>query len=187
LGSELTGAGDKRKAAKLRCDVLRALVQSPETGTKFEKLKFASGMERTCDIFLTQFSEQCVSNVLSEVSDFVKDNLSKNASSKLVAMWCQAAHLFTQLATQMAIFRWVDPRHSVGQRFTSDWMESHLCQWHRKPNSRDVVHLILAPSLSVFGNEDGKGYDKPRVLFKARVLMGEESPSLVMPGEDDEL
>jgi hypothetical protein len=171
--SELTGTDDIRKAAKLRCSILRALVQSPETGTKFNKLKFAPGMERTCDAFLTQFSEQCVSNVLSEVSPFVKDNLSKNATSKLVAMWCQASHLFTQLATQMAIFHWDDPYKSVGRRFAIEWMEPHLCQSYRKRNPRDVVHLILAPSLSVFGDEDGKEYGKLRVLLKARVIMGE--------------
>jgi hypothetical protein len=184
---KLTRAVDMKRAAKLRCDILRTLIKSPETGSKFDELTFTSGVEGTCNSFLDQlcikFADQAISGA---TANLIEDTLSKFARSKLFNIWKRAAHLFIQLHAQMANLMWIDTRRFLGIPFEVSYMSMHQCH---PPGSEaeSHVHLILKPAIFLSGNEDGTEYKlNRRVISKASVVVGEMLAMEDIPTNTDE-
>jgi len=163
-----------KKAAKFRCDILRSFIQSPETGNRFNEVKFASGVEGSCTDFLAQVCPDLASRAVSEIAaPLIKQPLPPEALSELADIWTRAAHLFIQLHTQMAEIQVINPARVVGKHFSEEWMTRHQCH-PRGTESYTEVHLVLTPMIRLSGNEDGDGYLQGRVLSKGTVLVGPE-------------
>lgn len=172
LTRRVDGRREGKRAAKLRCDILRTLVQSPETGSKFSALKFAPGIEETCDSFLADRCMEFVNEAVSGVTaHLIEDSLPDYALSELAEIWKRTAHLFIQLHTQMMRLSWWNPSFYLGERYSGSRMKRH--QSHLPGSETDnQVHLVLTPLIHGWGMEDGKRYDEFRIISKATVLVG---------------
>ena len=164
----------KKRAAKFRCDILRTLIRSPETGNKFNELKFASGFEETCTSFLAQACPNLVNRAIcGPTTRLIEHSLPTSARSELVEIWTRAAHLFIQLHTQMTELKFADTKRFIQEEFTEEWMTRHRCH-PLITESHTQVHLVLTPFITLWGNEDGEDYGRCRIVSKGTVLVGKK-------------
>jgi hypothetical protein len=159
------------KAAKFRCDILRSFIQSPDTGNKFSKVTFTTGIEQTCTSFLTQVCTDLVDRAISGgTARFIQDPLPDSARAELIELWIRAAHLFTQLHTQMSTLFW-GTHQFLGQGFNAKMMNKHSCH-PRDAETHCEIHLMLFPCIAICENYDRQKYHNRRIISKGTVLVG---------------
>lgn len=168
---QLTFTVDFKQAQVWRSQMMRIIVETPQSATRFDglvsRLGIADYISHYCSSVIGEFMQR-------PEAAFLKSRMTDESRKALLICWIRAAELFVQLQTQVAKAEWSTSqilRSAVSPLF----VKSHRCQAFPKGrNDGKPISLVISPMISFFGNEDGEKYDDWRPVCRATILVIDE-------------